>query len=264
MDAVILIFEKLKKILADNLDCEDTEITLNTHLSNLGADDLGIMEIFMNIEEEFEVEVSDIEEDCIYVVKDIVKRLLYKSPEIILDKSPEIIFDELERERKKRKNLIETFRFFNNNNINEKTMIKILENDTFISNIELIKNFVSVVKTRGFTLGEISEFAIIFQNNFLISNIENIGKIIGFVEATEISIDEIISFIQDGGIQSINQKCQSLRNSILEKENEIQNRVKHISQLNQEINNLNQKIQNLQHEIQDLQNEINIFYPFRK
>jgi chromosome segregation ATPase len=96
------------------------------------------------------------------------------------------------------------------------------------------------------SIQEISEFAIIFQNNFLISNIENIGKIIGFVEATEISIDEIISVIQDGNIQSINQKYQSLRNSILEKENEIQNRVKHISQLNQEIKNLNQEIRIIQ------------------
>jgi hypothetical protein len=51
MDPEILIFEKLKKILADNLDCEDTEITLNTDLRNDLDDNypyVGIDEIFIN------------------------------------------------------------------------------------------------------------------------------------------------------------------------------------------------------------------------
>ena len=51
-------FEKLKKIIADVLNVDPDEITMDTtFLDDLGADSLDVFQIIMGIEEEFDIEV---------------------------------------------------------------------------------------------------------------------------------------------------------------------------------------------------------------
>ena len=55
-----MIFEKIKIILADHLDVEDVDITLETDIQDdLGADSLDVVDMVMSIEDEFEIEVPD-------------------------------------------------------------------------------------------------------------------------------------------------------------------------------------------------------------
>ncbi|MCI8912028.1 MAG: acyl carrier protein [Clostridia bacterium] len=55
-----MILEKLSKIIADQLNMEQKEITEATLLKeDLNADSLDIVEIIMSIEEEFGVQVDD-------------------------------------------------------------------------------------------------------------------------------------------------------------------------------------------------------------
>ena len=51
-------FETLQKIIAEVLDVEEDEITMDTRLlEDLGADSLDAVEIIMGIEEEFDIEI---------------------------------------------------------------------------------------------------------------------------------------------------------------------------------------------------------------
>ena len=55
------IFEKVKQIVIDQLEVEDTEaVTMEASFTNdLGADSLDTVELVMALEEEFDVEIPD-------------------------------------------------------------------------------------------------------------------------------------------------------------------------------------------------------------
>lgn len=54
------IFEKVKKIVADQLSVEDEKITPQSNFANdLGADSLDTVEMVMALEEEFNIEIPD-------------------------------------------------------------------------------------------------------------------------------------------------------------------------------------------------------------
>lgn len=53
-------FEKLKQIIADILNVDPKEITMETtFMEDLGADSLDIYQIVMGIEEEFDMEIPE-------------------------------------------------------------------------------------------------------------------------------------------------------------------------------------------------------------
>ena len=53
-----MVFEKLKQIIADVLNVDPDEITMDTtFMDDLGADSLDVFQIIMGIEEEFDIEV---------------------------------------------------------------------------------------------------------------------------------------------------------------------------------------------------------------
>ncbi len=54
------IFEKVKKIVSEQLGVETTEVTPQASFANdLGADSLDTVELVMALEEEFEIEIPD-------------------------------------------------------------------------------------------------------------------------------------------------------------------------------------------------------------
>ena len=50
--------EKVIKILADHLEMEESEITKETTLDELGVDSLDAVELIMEIEDEFGIEIE--------------------------------------------------------------------------------------------------------------------------------------------------------------------------------------------------------------
>ncbi len=69
-----MVFDKIKKILVDQLDADEDAVTMEASITDdLGADSLDIADIVMSIEEEFDVEVPDDQLQNIKVVGDIVK-----------------------------------------------------------------------------------------------------------------------------------------------------------------------------------------------
>jgi len=68
------MFEKIAKIMADQLGCDQGKIKENTDLmKDLGADSLDIVEMLMKLEEEFGITVSDEQAAELKTVGDIVK-----------------------------------------------------------------------------------------------------------------------------------------------------------------------------------------------
>jgi len=71
-----MVFEKVRKIIAKELNLKEEDIKLESRLAeDLGADSLDAVELIMAIEEEFDVTVSDESAQGIRTVRDIVEYL---------------------------------------------------------------------------------------------------------------------------------------------------------------------------------------------
>ena len=67
-------FEKLKKVIAEVLNVDPDEITLETtFLDDLGADSLDVFQIIMGIEEEFDIEIPVEKAEKITTVEEAVE-----------------------------------------------------------------------------------------------------------------------------------------------------------------------------------------------
>lgn len=68
-----MIFDKIREILADQLDIEEAAITPESLLvEDLGADSLDAIDIVMSVEDEFGIEVPDEIIEKIESVSDII------------------------------------------------------------------------------------------------------------------------------------------------------------------------------------------------
>ena len=69
-------FEKLQGIIADVLNVDASDITMETtFVDDLGADSLDIFQIIMGIEEEFDIEIDQEEAEKIVSVGDAVEEI---------------------------------------------------------------------------------------------------------------------------------------------------------------------------------------------
>ena len=68
------IFQKLKSIVVEQLGVNDENVTMEaTFVDDLAADSLDIVELVMNIEEEFDLEIPDADAEKIVTVGDVVE-----------------------------------------------------------------------------------------------------------------------------------------------------------------------------------------------
>lgn len=69
-----MVFEKMKQILAEQLDADIDSITLETDIQDdLGADSLDVVEMLMSIEDEFEIEIPDEKIESLKTVGQVVE-----------------------------------------------------------------------------------------------------------------------------------------------------------------------------------------------
>jgi len=72
----IIEFEKLQQIIAEVLNIDPEEITMNTtFVDDLGADSLDVFQIVMGIEEEFDIEIPTDAAEKIVTVGDAVEQI---------------------------------------------------------------------------------------------------------------------------------------------------------------------------------------------
>lgn len=76
------VMEKVKAILVENLGCRETEIVDEASLiDDLGADSLDSVEIVMEIENQFDIEIPDEEAEKMTTVGAIVDAVVEKLAE---------------------------------------------------------------------------------------------------------------------------------------------------------------------------------------
>jgi acyl carrier protein len=69
-----MIFEKVKKIIVEQLGVEESDVKLeSSFIDDLGADSLDIVELIMALEEEFDLEIPDSEAEKLTSVNDAVE-----------------------------------------------------------------------------------------------------------------------------------------------------------------------------------------------
>ena len=69
-----MVFDKVREIIAEQLDVDTEEITLDTNLiKDLEADSLDAVEIIMALEDEYDIEIPDEVAEEFATVGDIVK-----------------------------------------------------------------------------------------------------------------------------------------------------------------------------------------------
>ena len=76
------IFEQVKKILCDQLDLDEEQVTEDSEvIDDLGADSLDIVDLVMTLEEGFDTEIPDEDIENLRTVGDIVKYIEERSAE---------------------------------------------------------------------------------------------------------------------------------------------------------------------------------------
>ncbi|GEM00740.1 MAG: acyl carrier protein [Bacillota bacterium] len=66
-------FDRVKKIVVDRLDVEEEKVTLEASFKDdLEADSLDVVELVMELEDEFDMEIADEEAEKIQTVADAV------------------------------------------------------------------------------------------------------------------------------------------------------------------------------------------------
>ena len=69
-----MVFETIRKLLADQLDIDEDDITMeSTLLEDLGADSIELVDLVMSVEEKYGIEVPDDATDDIRTVGDAVR-----------------------------------------------------------------------------------------------------------------------------------------------------------------------------------------------
>lgn len=66
--------ERVRKIIVDRLNVDPSEVTMEAGIKeDLGADSLDVVDLIMELEDEFELEIADEEAEKIATVGDVVE-----------------------------------------------------------------------------------------------------------------------------------------------------------------------------------------------
>lgn len=68
-----MVFEKIKEILAAQLDADTEDMTMETRIAeDLNADSLDVVEMLMSVEDEFSVQIPDEDIESLKTIGDVV------------------------------------------------------------------------------------------------------------------------------------------------------------------------------------------------
>lgn len=69
-----MVFEKLRELLASQLEVSEGQITMDTNImDDLGADSLDVVELIMALEDEFDLVITDEAVRELYTVREVTE-----------------------------------------------------------------------------------------------------------------------------------------------------------------------------------------------
>ena len=69
-----MVFEKLRAMLAEQLEIDEDKITMDTNIiDDLGADSLDVVELIMSLEDEYGIVITDEAVRELYTVREVVE-----------------------------------------------------------------------------------------------------------------------------------------------------------------------------------------------
>ena len=69
-----MVFEKLRALLAQQLEISEDKITMDTHIvDDLGADSLDVVELIMSLEDEYGIVITDEAVRELFTVREVVE-----------------------------------------------------------------------------------------------------------------------------------------------------------------------------------------------
>lgn len=69
-----MVFEKVRELLAEQLEIAEDEISMDTHIvDDLGADSLDVVELITSLEEEYGIVITDEAIRELYTVREVVE-----------------------------------------------------------------------------------------------------------------------------------------------------------------------------------------------
>ncbi len=72
-------FDRIKKVIVEKLEVDENEVTPEASFAeDLGADSLDVVELIMALEEEFNIEIPDVDAEGIRTVQDAVNYIEQK------------------------------------------------------------------------------------------------------------------------------------------------------------------------------------------
>jgi acyl carrier protein len=73
-----MVFEKVKKIIVEQLSVDADEVLMETSFEDLGADSLDVVELVMALEEEFDLQIADEDVEGLTTVASVVEYITAK------------------------------------------------------------------------------------------------------------------------------------------------------------------------------------------
>lgn len=67
------VFETVKKTIVDTISCKEEDVTLEANIKELGADSIDAVQIIMDLEEVYGIEIDADDAGAFVTVNDVVK-----------------------------------------------------------------------------------------------------------------------------------------------------------------------------------------------
>lgn len=68
-----MVFDRVKKIVSEQVGVDEKEIKMESSFKDIGVDSLGLFEIIVSLEDEFDIEISNEDAEKLRTVEDVVK-----------------------------------------------------------------------------------------------------------------------------------------------------------------------------------------------
>lgn len=188
------------------------------------------------IEEEFELEISDESFEKMETFKDVLEIIIVEKYNMDIEQILEL---------KKNQNSLSLLTFLKNNSLSIDEFKAIFLNEHFSDNYEVLEKLAFELRDTRMNISSIVSFSDVLKSDFLVTKLESICAIFYFMDLdnNKMSYFDVIDIINNGYLESCQKKIDTLYEKINDKESEIKK--------------LNLELEKITNELDLLKNQLN-------